>query len=65
MGDSKEEGEMDSGGNRKKPGPQPWSLTKLRACSELELRAAEVSDMGGASRDSTGLGALEEGLISS
>ena len=35
---------MDSGGNRKKPGSQLWSLTKPRACSELELRAAEVSD---------------------
>lgn len=32
------------GATGKKPGPQLWSLTKLRACSELEPRATEVSD---------------------
>lgn len=42
----KEEGKTDTGDNRKEPGPQPRSLARPRACSELEFRAGSRATEG-------------------
>ena len=53
-----------SGGGGKPSFPSP-SAGDLRELPRVPLRGQRYCEVGGASRDSTGFGAMEEGLISS